>query len=47
MSDETVWLEGAISVTAALTGGCRAVYAVYVQKGLATAGSVVWLNYSA
>jgi 23S rRNA (guanosine2251-2'-O)-methyltransferase len=32
MSDETVWLEGAISVTAALTGGCRAVYAVYVQK---------------
>lgn len=33
MHDETVWLEGAISVEAALLGGCRTVEAVYVQQG--------------
>jgi 23S rRNA (guanosine2251-2'-O)-methyltransferase len=33
MEDETVWLEGAISVEAALRGNCRQVLAVYVQKG--------------
>lgn len=32
MSDETVWLEGSISVEAALLGGCREVAAVYVQQ---------------
>ena len=33
MSDETIWLEGSISVEAALQGGCRQVAEVYVQKG--------------
>ncbi|MCB8981182.1 MAG: RNA methyltransferase [Ardenticatenaceae bacterium] len=32
MSEETVWLEGAISVEAALQGNCRKVSAVYVQQ---------------
>jgi 23S rRNA (guanosine2251-2'-O)-methyltransferase len=32
MNDETAWLEGSISVEAALTGGCRDVAAVYVQQ---------------
>lgn len=32
MNDEIVWLEGSISVEAALTGGCREVMAVYVQQ---------------
>jgi 23S rRNA (guanosine2251-2'-O)-methyltransferase len=33
MSEETIWLEGSISVEAALLGDCREVTAVYVQKG--------------
>jgi 23S rRNA (guanosine2251-2'-O)-methyltransferase len=33
MSEETIWLEGSISVEAALLGGCREVTAVYLQKG--------------
>ena len=33
MDEETIWLEGSISVEAALRGGCRAVLAVYVQEG--------------
>jgi len=33
MNDELTWLEGSISVSAALAGGCREVEAVYVQKG--------------
>ena len=33
MEDETIWLEGAISVEAALQGDCRRVEAVYVQEG--------------
>lgn len=33
MSDETIWLEGTISIEAALRGKCREVTAVYVQKG--------------
>ncbi len=33
MSKETIWLEGAISVEAALRGECREVTAVYLQKG--------------
>jgi 23S rRNA (guanosine2251-2'-O)-methyltransferase len=32
MSEEIVWLEGSISVEAALVGGCREVSAVYVQQ---------------
>lgn len=32
MNDEIVWLEGSISVEAALSGGCREVTAVYVQR---------------
>ena len=32
MSEETVWLEGAISVEAALQSNCRKVSAVYVQQ---------------
>lgn len=31
MNEEIVWLEGSISVEAALVGGCREVSAVYVQ----------------
>lgn len=33
MDEETIWLEGSISVEAALVGGCRSVLAVYVQNG--------------
>ncbi|WP_420631194.1 TrmH family RNA methyltransferase [Candidatus Leptofilum sp.] len=33
MSEETIWLEGAISVEAALRGQTRQVTAVYLQKG--------------
>ncbi|MCA9916482.1 MAG: RNA methyltransferase [Anaerolineales bacterium] len=33
MDEETIWLEGSISVEAALLGNVRAVLAVYVQKG--------------
>ena len=33
MHEETIWLEGAISVEAALSGGCRTVEAVYVNEG--------------
>lgn len=33
MSESTVWLEGSISVEAALRGNCRDVEAIYVQKG--------------
>lgn len=33
MDDETIWLEGSISVEAALMGNCRQVTAVYLQKG--------------
>lgn len=33
MDEETIWLEGSISVEAALLGGCRTVQAVYVQNG--------------
>ncbi|MEZ4589642.1 MAG: RNA methyltransferase [Chloroflexota bacterium] len=33
MDAETIWLEGSISVEAALLGGCRSVLAVYVQTG--------------
>ena len=33
MSEDTIWLEGTISVEAALLGNCRQVMAVYVQKG--------------
>jgi 23S rRNA (guanosine2251-2'-O)-methyltransferase len=33
MSEETIWLEGAISVESVLLGDCREVTAVYVQKG--------------
>jgi 23S rRNA (guanosine2251-2'-O)-methyltransferase len=32
MDETTIWLEGAISVTAALTGGCRVVDGIYVQR---------------